>query len=69
MEDRPIARADRIGPFIDGSLGPGRHRDGANMVSFAYQVGDDPMILADLEILPLEPDKLGAPKATSDQQG
>jgi hypothetical protein len=36
--------------------------------SFSDQVGINPMLLAHLEVLPLEPDKFGSPEPTADQQ-
>lgn len=55
-------------PFINSTFRPYRYRHGSNVFSFSDQVGINPMLLAHLEVLPLEPDKFGSPEPTADQQ-
>src|ERR1019366_10516630 len=56
------ARGDLGGyrPAVNSSFHPNRDRNRADMLSLADQVCDDPVFLADLEVLCLERDQLGA---------
>jgi hypothetical protein len=57
------AGADSSGdrPCVKGPLNPRRDWDGADMLSLANQICDDPMFFPDLEILHPEADQLSAP--------
>jgi hypothetical protein len=49
-EDRATIDGSRRGPFIDGAFRPHWNRNGTDVLSFANQVSDYPMLLANLEI-------------------
>ena len=38
-------------PFVDRSFRPGRHRDNADMLPLADEIGDDPVLFPNLEVL------------------
>jgi hypothetical protein len=66
-KNRSIANAGHVDPFINrASPMPVPH--GSNVLSLSDQVGNNPMFLADLEVLPFEPHKFGSPEPTADQQ-
>jgi hypothetical protein len=50
-EDRATVNAGRRDPLIDGAFRPDGNWNGADVLSFANQVGDYPPLLANLEIL------------------
>src|SRR5450759_3953866 len=57
-----------LGPFVDGSLRPTWDRNCADVLSFADEIGDNPMFLPNLEVLSSKADKFGPPESASDQQ-
>src|SRR5258708_17619930 len=56
------------GPLIDSALHPRRNWNCANVLSFANQVGDHPVLLADLKIFHPESYQFGASQATANKQ-
>jgi hypothetical protein len=67
-EDPACADTGNLGPFVDGSLRPGGGRDCADMLSFADEIGDNPMFLPNLEVLSSQTDRFGPPESASNQQ-
>src|SRR5262245_7371771 len=67
-EDRTCIYPSSSGPFIDRSLHPRGHRDGADMLPLADQVGNDPVFLPNLEVLHPQPDEFRPPESTPNQQ-
>jgi len=67
-KDRPAVDASRRGPFIDGAFGPHWNRNGTDVLSFANQVGDHPVLLLDLEISRFESNQFGPSQSASDEQ-
>jgi len=67
-EDRAIIDGSRRGPLIDGAFRPHWNRNGADVLSFAKQVSDYPMLLANLEIFPPESNQFSPSQAASDEQ-
>jgi len=63
------ARGDLGGcaPAVNSSFHPNRDRNRADMLSFANQVSDDPVLLPNLKILRLERDQLGAAQSATNQ--
>src|SRR5260370_2636324 len=57
-----------VGPLIDRALRPHRHWNCANVLSLANQVGDHPVLLADLKIFHSESYQFGPPHPTPNQQ-
>src|SRR5450755_1224297 len=66
-ENRARGDPGSCGPGIDRSFHPDRDRNRADMLSFADQVRNDPVLLADLEIMRFKRDQFGASQATSNQ--
>jgi len=58
----------RRGPLIDGAFRPHGNRNGTDVLSFANQVSDHPMLLANLEIFHSESNQFSPSQAASDQQ-
>src|SRR5260370_12183619 len=56
------------GPLIDSALSPHRNWNCANVLSFANQIGDHPVLLADLKIFHPESYQFGASQATANEQ-
>jgi hypothetical protein len=67
-EDRTFVYVSRIGPLIHDALRPQWNRDCAKVLSFTNQVGDHPILLADLEIFHPESHQFGSPQAASNEQ-
>jgi hypothetical protein len=67
-EDRTIIDASRRGPLIDGKFRPYWNRNGTDVFSFANQVSDYPVLLADLEIFCSESNQFGPSQAASNEQ-
>src|SRR5271166_1013843 len=57
-----------IGPLINGALRPHRNWNCADVLSFTNQVGDHPVLLADLKIFQSQADQFGASQAASNEQ-
>src|ERR1039458_2051713 len=66
-KDRTCADFSSSGPFVDGPLRPHRNRDGPDVLFFADQIGDHPMLLPNLEVFGPQTDKLGPPESASNQ--
>src|SRR6267143_2160024 len=58
-----------VGPLIDRALRPHRNWNGANVLSLSNQVGDHPVLLADLKIFHSESYQFAASQATPNEQG
>jgi len=67
-EDRPTIDGSLRCPLIDGAFRPHWNRNGADMFSFANQVSNYPVLLADLEIFGSESNQFGPSQAASDEQ-
>lgn len=67
-EDCAAVCSCRSHPFIDGAFRPRRNGNGTNVFSFANQVSDQPMLLADLEIFCSESNQFGPSQSASDEQ-
>src|ERR1039457_2533478 len=67
-KDRPTVDASRHDPLIDGVFRPRGNRNGTNVLSFANQVSDYPVLLADLEIFRSESHQFGPSQSASDEQ-
>ena len=67
-EDRAILDGRRRGPLIDGAFRPHWDRNGTDVLSFANQVSDYPMLLANLETLPSESNQFSPSQTASDEQ-
>jgi hypothetical protein len=58
-----------VDPLIDRALRPHRDWNCANVLSLSNQVGDHPVLLADLKIFHSESYQFGASQATPNEQG
>jgi hypothetical protein len=67
-EDRTTINASRRNPLIDGAFRPYRNGNGSDVFSFADQVGNHRVLLANLEIFRSESNQFCPPQATSDEQ-
>src|SRR5258708_18275738 len=67
-EKRTCTDTSCIGPLINNALCPHRNWNCANVLSFANQVGDHPVLLADLQIFHPESYQFGASQATANEQ-
>ena len=67
-EDRATLDGSRRGPLIDGAFRPHWNRNGTNVLSFANQVSDYPMLLANLEIFHSESNQFSPSQTASDEQ-
>src|SRR2546425_419228 len=67
-EDRPTVDASRHDPLIEGAFRPHGNRNGPNVLSFANQVSDYPVLLVDLEIFRSESNQFGPSQSASDEQ-
>jgi hypothetical protein len=67
-EDCPTIDVSRRGPLIDGAFRPHWNRNGTDVLSFANEVGDHPVLLTDLEILRSESNQFGPSQAASNEQ-
>ena len=67
-EDRATLDGSRRGPLIDGAFRPHWNRNGTNVLSFANQVSDYPMLLANLEIFHSESNQFSPSQAASDER-
>ena len=67
-EDRATIDASRRGPLIDGVFRPHWNRNGTNVLSFANQVSDYPVLFADLEIFRFESNQFGPSQSAPNQQ-
>src|ERR1700721_1618708 len=67
-EDHTTADAGCRGPFIDSTLCPHWNRNCADVLSFANQVRDYPVLLANLEIFRSESNQFGPSQAAPDEQ-
>jgi hypothetical protein len=59
-EDGAIIDGSRRGPLIDGAFRPHWNRNGTDVLSFANQVSDYPMLLANLKIFHSESNQFGS---------
>ncbi len=64
----PPSIASRHDPLIDGAFRPRGNRNRTNVLSFANQVSDYPVLLADLEIFRSESNQFGPSQSASDEQ-
>src|SRR5215471_5817698 len=67
-EDRAILDGSRRGPLIDGAFHPHGNRNGTDVLSFANQVSDYPMLFANLEIFHSESNQFSPSQTASDEQ-
>jgi len=67
-EYRTLIYLSCIGPLIDGAFCPPWNRNCTDMLSLANQVGDYPVLLADLEILGSESNQFGPSQTASDEK-
>src|SRR6266852_619374 len=67
-EDRATIDASRLGPLIDGTFRPHGNGNGTDMLSFANQVSNHAVLLAELEIFRFEPNQFGPSQAASNEQ-
>src|SRR6266852_1834823 len=67
-EDRPTVDASRHDPLIDGAFRSHGNRNGTNVLSFANQISNHTVLLADLEIFCLESNQFGPSQAASNAQ-
>src|ERR1019366_2138872 len=67
-EDRTTIDASRRGPLIDGAFRPHWNRNCTDVFSFANQVSDYPVLLANLEIFCSESNQFGPSQAASNEQ-
>ena len=67
-EDRPTIDGSRRCPLIDGAFRPHWNRNGADMFSFANQIGDYPVLLSNLEIFHSESNQFGSSQSASEEQ-
>src|SRR5450755_3290819 len=63
-KNRPPCDLGGCGPGVESSFHPNRDRNRTDVLSFADQVCNDPVLFTDLEILCLERDQFGASQAT-----
>jgi hypothetical protein len=61
--------AARLLPVIDGYLHPARNRDGADVASLPYQIGDHPVFLSQLNGVDAQGPQLASTQPTPDQHG
>ena len=59
-EDRATTNASRRGPLIDGAFRPPWNQNCADVFSFADQISNYPVLLADLEIFGSESNQFGS---------
>src|ERR1019366_5953236 len=59
-EDRPIIDGSFRCPLIDGAFRPQWNRSCTDVFSFANQISDYPVLLANLEIFHSEPNQFGS---------
>src|SRR6516225_4549917 len=67
-EDQAGADVSRNGPLINSSFRPCWYRNGANMLCLPHQVGDHPMLLADLKISHSESHQFSASQSAPDEE-
>jgi hypothetical protein len=67
-KDRATSYASCCDPIVDGAFRPCWDRNGADVLSFADQVGDHPVLLADLEIYRFQSNQFCPSQAASDEQ-
>src|SRR5579859_5005012 len=67
-EDRATIDGSSQGPLIDRAFRPHWNRNCTDVLSFANQVGDYPVLLTDLEIFRPEPNHFGPSQAASNEQ-
>jgi hypothetical protein len=65
---RATIDVSRRGPLIDGTFRPRWNRNCTDVLSFANQVSDYPVLLADLEIFRSESNQFGPSQAASKEQ-
>jgi hypothetical protein len=65
-EDNTVTYSGRRHPFIYGALRPRRNGNGTNVLSFANQVSDHPVLPADLEIFRSESNQFCPSQSASD---
>jgi hypothetical protein len=63
-----LGNAGCRGPLIDGAFCPRRNWNGADVLTFADQVGDYPALLAKLEILRSKSNEFGSSEAAAKQE-
>jgi hypothetical protein len=64
-KDLSLRDSSRSNPPIQCSFHPMRNRHRANPSSLSDQVHDGPVVLADLDLVCLQPDKLGSTKTAA----
>ena len=67
-EDRSAIDVGRRGPLIDGAFRPHRDRNSADVLSFANEVSNDRVLLADLEVFHSESHQFSPTQSASDEQ-
>jgi hypothetical protein len=67
-EDRTTIDASRRGPLIDGVFRPHWNRNGTDVLSFANQVSDYPVLFAGLEIFRFESNQFGPSQSAPNEQ-
>jgi|ERR1700730_16996107 len=67
-KDCPLIYLSCFGPLIDSALRPHRNWNCADVLSFADQIGDHPILLTDLKIFQFESYQFGASQTTSNKQ-
>ena len=66
--DHTTIDGSRRAPFIDGAFRPHWNRNGTDVLAFANQVSNYPMLLANLEIFPSESNQFSPSQTASDEQ-
>jgi len=68
-KDRAVCDAGSRRPRVDRRFNPRRHRNSADVSTFADEIRNDPVLLALLERLELEGQQLTPAQAAADQHG
>jgi hypothetical protein len=68
-EDPTLGDLGPVGPFINGSLYPSRHRHGPDMTALSDEVGDYPVLFPELQIFHANAYRFGAAKSAAKKHG
>jgi len=66
-EDLAARDSSCVCPFIDSALDPHRHRDSANVIGLAVEIGDHPVFFSQLGVLHRQGEQLTSTQAASDK--